>query len=249
MCLFNCMYSIYIIINMYIYILIYIYMWHTYIYNYLHVCANLWMWIRWVTGSCSALPLLRNWSSMNLPKRLELSFLALRNTDVTWNTWCHICHLNHNEDVLCWGWFGFCVFWCFIVVCWPTSFLLQYPQKRLRLSVRAFPNASSSGLDSSTCFSTCLCEKSDLQRSKRLVLQHQLFGNCNGFADGWGWGTRDLTICCSRHCQEFPENSWRTNMWFDRMRFVVERFWIRSLPRHYCHPEWPSAPRLLNVFI
>lgn len=65
----------------------------------------------------------------------------------------------------------------------------------------------------------------------------------------WGWGTRDLTICCSRHCQEFPENSWRTNMWFDRMRFVVERFWIRSLPRHYCHPEWPSAPRLLNVFI
>jgi len=92
-------------------------------------------------------------------------------------------------------------------------------------------------------------EKSDLQRSKRLVLQHQLFGNCNGFAHGWGRGTRDLTICCSRHCQEFPENSWRTNMWFDRMRFVVERFWIRSLPRHYCHPEWPSAPRLLNVFI
>ena len=134
-------------------------MWHTYIYNYLHVCANLWMWIRWVTGSCSALPLLRNWSSMNLPKRLELSFLALRNTDVTWNTWCHICHLNHNEDVLCWAWFGFCVFWCFIVVCWPTSFLLQYPQKRLRLSVRAFPNASSSGLDSNTCFSTWLWEE------------------------------------------------------------------------------------------
>lgn len=158
MCFFNCMYSIYIII--YICISIYKYIIYLYVtYIYLHVCANLWMWIRWVTGSCSALPLLRNWSSMNLPKRLELSFLALRNTDVTWNTWCHICHLNHNEDVLCWGWFGFCVFWCFIVVCWPTSFLLQYPQKQLRLSVRAFPNASSSGLDSNTCFSTCLWEE------------------------------------------------------------------------------------------
>ncbi len=76
---------------------------------------------------------------------------ALRNTDlVTW-TRCSLLSLVRFYVFLCYFIVDFIVF-CW----WPSSFLLQYPQKRLRLSVRAFPNASSSGLDSNTCFSTWL---------------------------------------------------------------------------------------------